>query len=365
MTWIPDLLRKAVNKYSAFHLVNISGWFVFIIYETCSSMLLGDLYSTTLIVFNITQWLVVFLLTNILRKIYQYVEKKNYNALKNIFIVIFVSLIFTSIMYFIATFVRLTLNQIPLNRYIRYLTSFRSIVFTVSYNFPIILTWSTLYFGIKYWMRLNEEKLKSEKAERMIATANLQMLRYQINPHFLFNSLNSVIGLIDENKKNAKEFINALAEFYRYSLSKKNSLSEPFEEELNSVKYYLHIEKMRFEDNLDVAYEIDPKTLDISVPSFILNPLIENAIKYSMQTCKPPIQLKIQAFFDEENFVIAVTNSGKWIENVSTKDNTENGVGIENVKKRLENTYKGKSNLEFNCSNTEVSAKITIPKDVL
>jgi two-component system LytT family sensor kinase len=123
-----------------------------------------------------------------------------------------------------------------------------------------IVGWSALYLGIKFWQEWVDEKARAEKAQVLAQTAQLQMLRYRLNPHFLFNALNSIRALVSEDKTSAKSMITELSEFLRYSLVSKNYKDVPFKDEIDSVRHFFNIQKMRYEDNLDVSLDIDPAT---------------------------------------------------------------------------------------------------------
>lgn len=364
MTNLIKRLKQQIKKLPLFHIVNTTGWSVFIIYDNFTSFIIGHIQNWTQLLSNTTQWIIVYLLTLVLRKYYQKLSAKNPSALRLVISVVLYSWVFFLVFFFVPVILNSILFGISFNELLLKYSNFRSLLYILSYHYPLILTWSTLYFGMKHWILLNEEKLKAEKTEKMMAVANLQMLRYQINPHFLFNSLNSVIGLIDENKKSAKEIIGALAEFYRYSLTRKEILFEPFEEELTSVKNYLQIEKMRFEENLEIEYNISLETLNKSVPGFILNPLVENAIKHGMKARKRPVKLSVDAYLKDGNLIISVTNSYDKLYNEKEEDKS-GGIGLENVKKRLETIYNDKYKFEILKTHDCFTAQILIPESIL
>jgi len=167
------------------------------------------------------------------------------------------------------------------------------------------------------------------------------MLRYQLNPHFLFNSLNSARALIDEDPRAAREMITELSEFLRYSLVDKDIAFRPLRDELRALQHYLSIEKKRFEEKLLIRYEVDPATEERRILGFLIHPLIENAIKYGMKTSETPLKLLIRANLDQGYLMIRICNSGRWIEMDEHDGTTGNGTGtgLVNVQKRLENAY--------------------------
>ena len=132
--------------------------------------------------------------------------------------------------------------------------------------------WSALYFGIKFLQNWQLQQERTEKAHVLAQTAQLQMLRYRINPHFLFNSLNSIRALIGENRQSAKALVTELSEVLRYSLLSKNYHDVPLKNEIEALQHYFAVEKIRYEDKLEVTYEIDQEAWDYPVLSFLLHP---------------------------------------------------------------------------------------------
>jgi hypothetical protein len=208
-------------------------------------------------------------------------------------------------------------------------------------SFIPLLAWCTLYFGITTWMEWQREKKRTEEALHMAQKSQLEMLRYQLNPHFLFNSLNSARALIAEDPKAAREMITELSEFLRYSLMDKDVAFRPLSEELNALQHYLSIEKKRFEEKLLIQYEVEPAAGQRTVLSFLIHPVIENAIKYGMKTSETPLKLLIRATVEKGMLLIRICNSGHWIgrEQHDQESGNGTGTGLENVRRRLENAY--------------------------
>jgi LytS/YehU family sensor histidine kinase len=228
------------------------------------------------------------------------------------------------------------------------------------WNFPIFFVWSLLYFGIKYWNQSVYEHERAEKATILAQSAQLQMLRYQLNPHFLFNSLNSIWALIDEDKRASKDMVSELSEFLRYSLVSKNFSDIPLREELNAIRHYFSIEKKRFEEKLEVDFQVDEEAAEYPVLSFLLHPLVENAIKYGMRTSKMPLRIRVEAKIIAGSLHLGVSNTGKWIEPVEKPDGTGTGTGLNNIRLRLENAFPGRANFSIGQVDEWVVAKISI-----
>jgi len=184
-----------------------------------------------------------------------------------------------------------------------------NLMMVISWIAPLI-GWSALYFGIKFWQEWMIQKEKTEKANVLAQTAQLQMLRYRMNPHFLFNALNSIRALISENKLFAKRMVTELSEYLRYSLVSRNYQNVPLKDEIESIRHYFEIQKIRYEDKLGVSFDIDPSAEEYPIMSFLIHPLVENAVQYGMRTSSMPLKIRIKAELFEKNLLIEVLGFG-------------------------------------------------------
>lgn len=299
---------------------------------------------------------VAFALTVGMRYLYKYLYKKEYSVFLAILIVAAVSYLASFLTIMSGFFIN------PLFGYDTPQITVAGMMSNMMWDFPIFFVWSLLYFGIKYWKQSVFERERAEKATMLAQGAQLQMLRYQLNPHFLFNSLNSIWALIDEDKKASKEMVSELAEFLRYSLVSKNYADVPLREEMEAMKHYFSIEKKRFEEKLEVVFEIDPEASDFPVLSFILHPLVENAVKYGMRTSKMPLRILVEARVKLGILTLSVSNSGKWIEPVEKPDDKGTGTGLNNIQLRLENAFPGRTKFHIGQVDDFVKATIVIDK---
>ncbi len=222
-----------------------------------------------------------------------------------------------------------------------------------------IMAWSAIYFGIKYWKQWQTERENSLKATILAEKAQLEMLRYQLNPHFLFNALNSIRASVDEDGKRAKRMITQLSEFLRHSLLSGETKEIPLREELEAVRNYLAIEKIRFEEKLETEFEVENAAKDFKVPCFLLNPLVENAIKHGLRTSPQPLRIKVSAKLENNRLHLEVANSGK-LERSTDLNGTK--IGLKNVRERLEKLFSGKSSFALSEKNGFVIARIEIEK---
>lgn len=209
-----------------------------------------------------------------------------------------------------------------------------------------LLIWSVLYFAVKFWMGWRLQKERAEQADHLAHRAQLQMLRYQLNPHFLFNALNSIRALIDEDKESAKQMVTELSKFLRYSLLDKDAVDVPLGDELNALRNYFAIQKIRYENRLEIVFDVQPDANAFIVPAFLLHPLAENAVKYGMQSSEVPLRVRIEARVARDGLTIVVANSGSWI-SPSSDSGQSTGTGLDNVRQRLINSFPGRHRLEI------------------
>ncbi len=207
-------------------------------------------------------------------------------------------------------------------------------------SFYILLCWTGLYFGIKYYQRLQDQTEQTLKATAAAHQAQLKMLRYQLNPHFLFNTLNAISTLIlDGRNELANLSVTRLSRFLRYTLDNDPMKRVSLRKELEALDLYLEIERVRFGDRLTINREIENAALDALVPSLILQPLIENAIKYAVTPREEGGVLKITARVHGGNLLLTLADDGPGLGAKAADGNGEKGVGLRNTRERLRQLY--------------------------
>lgn len=222
--------------------------------------------------------------------------------------------------------------------------------------------WSTLYYSINLFYTLKDEKLNKERALLQASEFRMEVLKNQINPHFLFNSLNSISALIEEDKTKAQKMIDELSDFLRFTLLHKHDHVITLEEELKFIRHYVHIQVIRFESKLECVYNIDPGTLKYFIIPAILYPLVENAIKHGMNTSKLPLKIVIESYTWSNQLIICIRNSGYWIE-TKISDGKSTHTGLENVRERLRCTYGDKASIVIIKKDGQVELKLEIPTE--
>jgi sensor histidine kinase YesM len=200
----------------------------------------------------------------------------------------------------------------------------------------VILFLSATYYITHLSLQTARQRETAHKAESLAKDVQLKMLRYQINPHFLFNVLNSIYTLIDENTEKAKKLVIDMSEYYRYTLNKQQ-LTVSIEKEVESILKYLEIQKTRFEEEFEYEITVDETVKAVLIPSFIIHLLIENAVKYGTKTMKQKLIIRLTAMLTDKNLIISVANTGKLVNEHQPSENNNNGTsnGIENLKNRL------------------------------
>lgn len=206
--------------------------------------------------------------------------------------------------------------------------------------FYLLLAWAGAYVGIKLARQLQQEKETALKATAMAHQAQLRMLRYQLNPHFLFNTLNAISTLIlDGQREPANGMVGALSGFLRYSLDSDPEQKITLDQEIGAIRRYLAIEQLRFGDRLAVGILVTPPAGDALVPSLILQPVIENAVKYGVSRREEGGRIEIVARVEDGILDIALRDDGPGSLDYRPERSDGHGVGLANTRERLNVLY--------------------------
>lgn len=229
-----------------------------------------------------------------------------------------------------------------------------------------LIAWVAGYFLAAYYSNYLIQQERAAKAELLAKDAQIKLLHLQISPHFLFNVLNSLDTLLlKENIEGSREMLSKLSQFLRQTLSDNPSHNIPLKEEIERTKSYLDIELVRFRDKLDIKWECDVTLNKLTVPSLILQPLVENAIKHSVGKSLHGGTIEIEATKKTAAYELAVINRTKGEEAVSDQACEGLGIGHENIKSRLNVLYGDQAALSKGpTANGGYEVRITINKDV-
>ena len=204
----------------------------------------------------------------------------------------------------------------------------------------LVGAWSALYYAINYFVRAEEQADQMLRLEAQATSAQLTMLRYQLNLHFLFNTLNSISTLVLlKQTEQANAMLSRLSSFLRFTLINEAEAKVPLTQEIETLKLYLDIEKMRFEERLRANFEIDPAASNALVPSLLLQPLVENAIKYAVTPKEEGADISISAQLVGQRLRIIVSDTGPGLQPGQQDHSLSTGVGMANTRERLSQAY--------------------------
>lgn len=204
----------------------------------------------------------------------------------------------------------------------------------------LLAAWSALYFAINYFVRAEEQADQMLRLEAQATSAQLTMLRYQLNPHFLFNTLNSISTLVLlKQTEQANAMLSRLSSFLRYTLINEAAAKVTLAQEIETLKLYLDIEKMRFEERLRTNFDIDAAVANALVPSLLLQPLVENAIKYAVTPKEEGADISITAQLVGQKVRVIVSDTGPGLQPGQQDHSLSTGVGMANTRERLMQAY--------------------------
>ncbi len=214
------------------------------------------------------------------------------------------------------------------------------------------------YYLYIYYSNFKEKLVYENELKSAIKEAELNILKFQIKPHFLFNSLNSISALTITDPGKAHEMIIKLSDFLRYSLGKGKEATTLLKNELEHVQLYLDIEKIRFGSMLEISMNIDPQTHHLLIPGMIIQPLCENAVKYGLYESLEPICICIESTVESGNLIVIVQNSY----DPDSIPPSGTGIGLENIRNRLRLVYGSRNLLETKDENGKYTARLVLPQ---
>jgi sensor histidine kinase YesM len=223
-------------------------------------------------------------------------------------------------------------------------------------RYPVLQFPSTLFtyyailgaiYAFDYYRKYRAHELKASHLEAQLAQAQLQALKMQLHPHFLFNTLHAVSSLMRRDIEAAERMITRLSDLLRLTLENVGAQETPLRQELEFLERYLEIEQTRFRDRLQVKMEIEPETLDARVPNLILQPLVENAVRHGIAPRAAPGLIEISARRNENRLELQVGDNGAGIP-ADKREQIKEGVGLANTRARLEQLYGADYRFELN-----------------
>ncbi len=229
----------------------------------------------------------------------------------------------------------------------------------IFWGFFLYIVYVTFFYALQYYNDLKEKVKREGELKALVKEAELHALKSQINPHFLFNSLNSISSLTMSNPSKAQEMVINLSQLMRYSLKYDQREIVPFEKELENNKLYLSIEKVRFGNKLNPIFNINEKCLGAVIPNMILQPLYENAIKYGVYEATEPVDVITTARFNGNFLEVSISNT--YDPDVGSKKGE--GIGLRNIRERLQIIYGNPMLLKLEFNKTEFKVTLSIPQN--
>ncbi|MBV5311823.1 MAG: histidine kinase [Prolixibacteraceae bacterium] len=225
-------------------------------------------------------------------------------------------------------------------------------------GYVMYIIYLVFFYAVNYYQSLKEKIKKEVEYKALIREAELQALKSQINPHFLFNSLNSISSLTVSDPERAQEMVINLSNFMRYSLMHNEKEMVSFSRELDNIKLYLSIEKVRFGKKLNAEFEIDAHCMEAEIPNMILQPLFENAIKYGVYETTEQVTIKTSCECDGNALKISIVNDY----DASTIKRRGEGIGLRNIRKRMEIIYNQPDLIKITDHKTSFEVQLVIPQ---
>ncbi|GHN00365.1 histidine kinase [Cytophagales bacterium WSM2-2] len=338
------------NKERLYWMLQIGGWSFYAIVQVVVASILasGGTLSASRAVFYFYEALLCLIVTHVYR---YYINQWRWFTLGMSRItprVIVTVCVMALIMYFLRIPV-----SIPLGMYNFNLVFDPIRIFVGAATYAIIFfLWSAIYFIYNYFERYN----KSLKLEATVKEIELNNLKAQLNPHFIFNAMNSIRALIDENPLKSKQAITQLSNILRNSLATDKKGLTKFEDELKIVKDYLSLESIRFEERLKIEYDVAPGSSDFWVPPFMIQTLVENGVKHGISKLTEGGTIGVKTVIIDDELKIQISNSGQYV------NGHNGGLGLSNTIQRLKLLYGDAAYLRIgNEKNNFVLTEIKIP----
>lgn len=318
------------QKSRAFWMLQAGGWSGYLVLRTVSSI--SNTFSVEAVIAVVVEAIVGYCLTLLLSTLYGAYRRMSRIAGIPLTLVTLVAatLIYSVIDAFTFSFIKNADPGISLSL----------VLGTIFLNFTVLAGWSALYFGINFYLIVEEQIDQMRALELQASSAQLAMLRYQLNPHFLFNTLNSISTLVLlKQTERANAMLARLSNFLRYTLANEPTAHVTLAQEVETLKLYLEIEKMRFDERLRTSFDIDERVIKARLPSLLLQPLVENAIKYAVTPQEEGADIALHARLNGDRVQITVSDTGPGLIHGKNRPTLSTGVGLANIRERLAQAY--------------------------
>ena len=343
-----------VNKNRIYWSLQIGGWVLYAVVQIVSSFLASSSVTPRRVIFLLFEAFLCLMITNGFR-IFLTRWKWLYLPLRTLIpSVIFSVFLMGVIIYFLRIPVNLLLGRLfdPMTA-----LDITQILGQSSFYAILFFLWTVFYFTYHYFERYN----KSLKYDASMIEIELNNLKSQLNPHFIFNALNSIRALVDENPSKSKQAINQLSNILRNSLASDKKGLTKFDDELKIVKDYLGLESIRFEERLKTEFDIHPESQKFLVPPLMIQTLVENGIKHGISKLTPGGVIQLKTYVTDNHLKIQIRNSGHLLN--GTKRG-KSGLGLKNTVQRLKLIYGDEATFRIvNENDNFVLTEIVIPQN--
>ncbi len=345
------------DEKAIYWLTQVGGWFGFILLILFQNFSEGNV-DVGIVKVLIVNFILGIGLSHFMRHIivqFGMLQMKVLRVIRRVILLSFIFGILASLIYaLISDFFFVDVEQILAPPY--------TLILQLIFPFTIIfLFWNILYFASIYLKNYEREEVKNLRLTASINEVELNNLRAQLNPHFMFNALNSIRALVDENPTQAKKSITQMSNILRNSLVSGRKKFVEMSEELRMVQDYLSLEKIRFEERLQFEIDIPEELYKSSIPPLLVQTLVENAVKHGISNLPEGGKIWIHAQNSEDgNLIIKVCNSGKF-DLLKPRRKDSNGIGLTNSRRRLNLLFGDKASLEIYNEDDRVICKVTMP----
>jgi len=346
-----NLSPKSANKQRLYWSLQIGGWLLYAVVQIVISLIAFEGANADSIIFLLIESFLCLLLTHVARVVLVPGKWLKIGMPKLLPRVLSTALLLGIVLYFL---------RIPFS-YLLGIYDY-DVVFDYGriwilsfFNMAIFFLWYVLYFTFHYFDQYN----KSLKYEASMVQIELNNLKSQLNPHFIFNALNSIRALVDENPTKSKQAINQLSNILRRSLASDKKGLTKFDDELKIVQDYLGLEHIRFEERLKTEFEIDPESHKFYVPPLMIQTLVENGIKHGISRLTAGGLIQMKTLVENDRLKIRIRNSGRLNGERSAKD----GLGLKNTVQRLKLIYGDEASFRIvNENDNFVLTEVIIPQ---
>ncbi len=344
-----------MSRYGTYGVLQVGGWLLIALAQIVFGYMASGSITPRRIVFLLIEAFICLMITHGFRaliKRWRWLYLPMHKLIPSVFLAVF-------IMGLMIYFIRIPVN-IMLGRLFNPRTAFdlQQILGVSWYYFTLFFLWTVFYFTYHYFDQYN----KSLKYEATMIEIELNNLKSQLNPHFIFNALNSIRALVDENPKKSKQAINQLSNILRNSLASDKKGLTNFDEELKIVKDYLGLESIRFEERLKTEFDIHPDSQRFLVPPLMIQTLVENGIKHGISKLTPGGIIQLKTDVVNDRLKIHIRNSGHLVNGAKR---SKSGLGLKNTIQRLKLIYGDDASFRIvNENDNFVLTELVIPQNI-